>query len=82
MHVRYHVPLAWGKAAADPLLIPLWVAWGLDEYSVSASSVLGCRAQIASWHVEDARALAEEVMQMQTATEVYERLKAAVEGRE
>ncbi len=71
-----------GEAAADPLLIPLWVAWGLDEYSVSASSVLGCRAQIASWHVEDARALAEEVMQMQTATEVYERLKAAVEGRE
>ncbi len=36
-----------GEAAADPRLIPSLLKWGLDEFSVSPSSVLKTRAVIA-----------------------------------
>ena len=66
-----------GEAAADPTLIPMWIAFGLGEYSVSATSVLATRKQISLWTKEDACALADKVMAMKTATEVYEALREA-----
>ena len=66
-----------GEAAADPMLIPLWIAFGLGEYSVSATSVLKCRKTVSLWSKEEACALAEQVMALKTATEVYEALQAA-----
>ena len=48
-----------GEAAADPLLIPLWISFGLTEYSVGPASILATRAAIAGWSHEEARALAE-----------------------
>ena len=66
-----------GEAAADPTLIPLWIAFGLGEYSVSATSVLSTRKSISLWTKEDACALADKVMQLKTAAEVYEALKEA-----
>lgn len=35
-----------GEGAADPRLIPYLLAWGLDEFSVSASSILKTRKMI------------------------------------
>ena len=64
-----------GEAAADPLLIPLWISFGLGEYSVSATSVLATRKQVSLWTKEDADALANKVMQLNTAAEIYEVLK-------
>ena len=69
-----------GEAAADPLLVPLWIAFGLDEYSVTSSSVLACRREIFTWNRADACALADEVMGLRTADEVYEALRAACEA--
>ncbi len=66
-----------GEAAADPTLIPLWIAFGLGEYSVSATSVLATRKSISLWSKEHACALADKVMQLKTAAEVYEVLKEA-----
>ncbi|MBR0406236.1 MAG: phosphoenolpyruvate--protein phosphotransferase [Eggerthellaceae bacterium] len=66
-----------GEAAADPLLIPLWISFGLGEYSVSATSVLATRKQVSLWTKEDADALASKVMQLNTAAEIYEVLKEA-----
>jgi len=66
-----------GEAAADPLLIPLWISFGLGEYSVSATSVLATRKQVSLWTKEDADALANKVMQLNTAAEIYEVLKEA-----
>ena len=66
-----------GEAAADPLLIPLWISFGLGEYSVSATSVLATRKQVSLWTKEDADALADKVMQLNTAAEIYELLKEA-----
>ena len=66
-----------GEAAADPLLIPLWISFGLGEYSVSATSVLATRKQVSLWTKEDADALADKVMQLNTAAAIYEVLKEA-----
>lgn len=67
-----------GEAAADPTLIPLWVAFGLGEYSVSATSVLSTRKHISLWEKEDACALAEKVMKLKTAMEVYDALQESM----
>lgn len=60
-----------GEAAADPMLIPLWIAFGLGEYSVSATSVLSTRKHISLWTKQEANELAEKAMKLKTATEVY-----------
>lgn len=70
-----------GEAAADPLLIPLWIAFGLDEYSVSASSVLSTRKQIFGWTLSEAQELAECVMRLSTASEVCDALQKACDER-
>ncbi len=59
-----------GEAAADPRMLPLLLAFGLDELSVSAPSVPAVRAAAAHWHVADARALADRVMEADTADAV------------
>ena len=66
-----------GEAAADPMLVPLWIAFGLGEYSVSATSVLSTRKTISLWTKEEACALAEKVMKLKTAPEVYAVLQEA-----
>jgi len=66
-----------GEAAADPCLIPLLLAWGLDEFSVSAAGILAVRAAIHRWHGEDARRLAREAMALPTAAQVEDYLKKA-----
>ncbi len=64
-----------GEAAADPTLVPMWIAFGLGEYSVSATSVLATRKTISLWTKEDACALADKAMQLKTASEVYQLLQ-------
>ncbi len=66
-----------GEAAADPLLIPMLISFGLGEFSVSAPSVLKTRKTISQWSKEEADALAEEVMQLKTAAEVKAKLAGA-----
>ena len=65
-----------GEAAADPCLIPLLMSWGLDEFSVSASSVLATRARIHQWRSEEAGQVAQEAMSLSTAAGVQGYLKA------
>ena len=67
-----------GEAAADPLLIPVLVSFGLGEFSVSAPSILRTRRILSEWTKADADALTEKVMQLKTATEVKAMLQAAV----
>lgn len=59
-----------GEAASDPLLIPLLVAFGLEEYSVNPVSVLATRNEILKWSVKDAQKVAEEAMACSTEEEV------------
>lgn len=66
-----------GEAAADPLLIPALISFGLGEFSVSAPSILRTRRIISEWTKAEADALTEKVMKLKTATEVKAMLQAA-----
>ena len=64
-----------GEAAADPLLIPLLLAFGLDEFSVTPTSILSTRRAISGWTKAAAEALAEKVMSLDTEQHVVSELK-------
>ena len=66
-----------GEAAADPLLIPVLLSFGLGEFSVSAPSILRTRRTISQWTKEEADALTEKVLTLKTAAEVKAALQAA-----
>lgn len=63
-----------GEAAADPLLIPLLISFGLDEFSVSATSVLKTRKIISLWSKKEADEVAKKAMALKTEKEVTEYL--------
>ena len=65
-----------GEAAADPLMIPLLVAFGLSEFSVSATSVLATRKVISMWTQQEAQQVAQRTMQLETEKEVEEYLRS------
>lgn len=64
-----------GEAAADPLLLPLLIAFGLDEFSVSPTSVLATRKNISLWDKPSAQALAQEALQLSTEVQVQQLLE-------
>ena len=66
-----------GEAAADPLMIPLLMSFGLDEYSVNPVLVLTARCIISKWSKAEADAIADKVMAMDTEAEIVAALKAA-----
>ena len=59
-----------GEAAADPRMIPLLLAFGLDEFSVAPGSILATRKTIAGWSMAEAEKLAQRVMACATEQEV------------
>lgn len=63
-----------GEAAADPKLIPLLLAYGLDEFSVSATSVLATRNTISKWSIKEAKELADKVQTLTTEKDIVELL--------
>ena len=67
-----------GEVAADPLMVPVLLSFGLNEFSVSAGSVLRTRKIISEWTKEEADALTEKVMKLETSNEVRAMLQAAV----
>lgn len=64
-----------GEAAADSLLIPLLISFGLNEFSVSATSVLSVRAAISKWTKAEADELAKKALSLFTEAEVAELLR-------
>ena len=66
-----------GEAAADPLMIPLLMSFGLDEYSVNPVLVLTARCIISKWTKAEADALAEKVMAMDNVEDIVAALKEA-----
>jgi len=50
-----------GEAAADERMIPLLLAFGLDEFSVTVSRVLEVRKEIASWSVKESKDIAQSI---------------------
>ena len=67
-----------GEGARDPMLIPLLIAFGLDEFSVSPTSVLAARSCISRWSMDEAREVADKALSLPTYIEVEEYLKSIV----
>ncbi len=63
-----------GEAAADPLLIPLLISFGLDEYSVNPTSLLATRREISRWSKQEADKIAESVMALETEKQIVSEL--------
>lgn len=67
-----------GEAAANPMMVPLLISFGLTEFSVSAVSVLKVRKCIANWTKAEADKVAEKVMGMTTEKEITDYLKTVI----
>ena len=63
-----------GEGAADPLLIPLLISFGLDEYSVNPTSLLATRREISRWSKKEADKIAENVMALETEKQIVSEL--------
>lgn len=61
-----------GEMAGDPLLTPILVGMGLDEFSMSSSSVLEIRKLISKIEKSDSEKLVEKVLDLETQDEVIE----------
>lgn len=59
-----------GETAANPLLIPIFLSFGLDEFSVTPSSVLQTRRIISYWGKIDADDLSTHVLKIDSAEKV------------
>lgn len=70
-----------GEAASDPLMIPLLLAFGLNEFSMSASAILFSRKLITGYSVEELQAVADKAMSFATAAEVEAYMKAFAAGQ-
>ncbi|ADL34839.1 PTS system I PEP-phosphotransferase [Butyrivibrio proteoclasticus B316] len=66
-----------GEAAADPLMIPLLISFGLTEFSVNPVLVLTARCIISKWSKKEADELADKIMSLTTEAEIVAALKEA-----
>jgi len=66
-----HVALC-GEMASDPLMAFLLLGMGIDEFSMSAASILTVKRMIRSVKLQDAQRIAYEALQLATGGEVEE----------
>jgi len=67
-----------GEMAGDETAVPLLLGLGLDEFSMSAASVLKVRSQMRKLNKTDMEELAKKALQMKTAQEVKELVKSTI----
>ena len=68
-----------GEAASDPMMIPLLLAFGLNEFSMSASAILKARKMVTQYSVEELQAVADKAMSFATAAETEQYVRDFVE---
>jgi phosphoenolpyruvate-protein phosphotransferase (PTS system enzyme I) len=66
-----------GEMAGDEIAIPLLLGLGLDEFSMSATSILPARSQLLDLSKEELTTFAEEMLDLDTADEVEEQVRKA-----
>ena len=65
-----------GEAASDPLMIPLLLAFGLNEFSMSASEILYSRKLITNYSTIELQAVADKALSFVTTKEVEDYMRA------
>ncbi|SHK00740.1 phosphoenolpyruvate--protein phosphotransferase [Anaerobranca californiensis DSM 14826] len=68
-----------GEAAGELPLIPLFLGMGLDEFSMSATSILPARELISKLTLDQVKEIAEKALSLSTAAEIEQYLKSIVE---
>ena len=68
-----------GEAASDPMMIPLLLAFGLNEFSMSASAILKARKMVTQYSVEELQAVADKAMSFATTAETEQYMRDFVE---
>ena len=77
--IKNNIPVGMcGEAAANPMMIPLLISFGLTEFSVSAPSVLRVRKTISQWTKQEADKVTEKVMTFATEKEITDYLKTII----
>lgn len=61
-----------GEAAADELLLPYLLGAGLDEFSMSAISILKTKELLGKWTVEEAKEITANVLTLHSAEKIKE----------
>ena len=59
-----------GEAASDPMMIPLLLAFGLNEFSMSSSAILKARKMITGYSEAGLQAVADKAMSFVSAKEI------------
>ena len=59
-----------GEAASDPMMIPLLLAFGLNEFSMSSSAILKARKMITGYSEAELQAVADKAMSFVRAKEI------------
>lgn len=67
-----------GEAASDPMMIPLLLAFGLNEFSMSASAILKARKMITGYSVSELQSIADKAMSFATTKEVEDYMESFV----
>ena len=73
-----HVSLC-GEMASDPMLAFLLLGMGVDEFSMSAASILTVKRMIRAVKIQDAQRMAYEALQLTTGQEVEEFVHAQLQ---
>ena len=68
-----------GEMAGEPYAVPLLLGMGLDEFSMSATSILPARKMVNNLSKKEMEKLAEEALKLSTAEEVLELVKKTVD---
>ncbi|MEG0823325.1 MAG: phosphoenolpyruvate--protein phosphotransferase [Erysipelotrichaceae bacterium] len=68
-----------GEMAGEPYAVPLLLGMGLDEFSMSASSILKARKVVNSLSKKEMETLASEALKLSTAEEVLALVKKTVD---
>ena len=70
-----------GEAASEPALIPILLAFGLDEFSVSHEKILSTRHNISLWTKEEADQIAGHALSLDKASEIRNYLNEQIETK-
>ncbi len=70
-----------GEMAGEPLLTPVLVGMGLDEFSMSATSILNIRRIISEINKSEAEVLVDQVLDAETEAEVKELINKFLDER-
>ncbi|MDR2460723.1 MAG: phosphoenolpyruvate--protein phosphotransferase [Deltaproteobacteria bacterium] len=70
-----------GEAAASPGFIPIYISFGLDEWSVNPAEVPFVRRELSLWDIKDANEVTKKALEFSTTSELSSFLQKEVRSK-